>query len=74
VDELSTTWANPPADRLTTLRNPSCASAGVPPFTTSTATIQLDYATMRDGDRAGLALMRDLSVWIGIERDGGTTR
>jgi beta-xylosidase len=41
---------------------------------TSTATIQLDYATMRDGDRAGLALLRDLSAWIGIERDGGTTR
>jgi hypothetical protein len=38
------------------------------------ATIQLDYATMRDGDRAGLALLRDLSAWIGIERDGGTTR
>ncbi len=30
---------------------------------TSTATIQLDYATMRDGDRAGLALLRDLSAW-----------
>jgi hypothetical protein len=29
---------------------------------------------MRDGDRAGLALLRDLSAWIGIERDGGTTR
>jgi beta-xylosidase len=41
---------------------------------TSTATIQLDYATMRDGDRAGLALLRDSSAWIGIKRDGGTTR
>jgi hypothetical protein len=29
---------------------------------------------MRYGDRAGLALLRDLSAWIGIERDGGTTR
>jgi hypothetical protein len=56
------------------LRNPGRASAGVPPFTTSTATIQLDYATMHDGDRAGLALLHDLSAWIGIERDGGTTR
>ncbi len=25
---------------------------------------------MRDGDRAGLALLRDLSAWIGIEIDG----
>ena len=41
---------------------------------TSTATVQLDYATMRDGDQAGLALLSDLSAWIGIERDGGTTR
>jgi hypothetical protein len=56
------------------LRNPSRASAGVPPLTTSTATVQLDYATMRDGDRAGLALLRDLSAWIGIERDSGTAR
>jgi hypothetical protein len=29
---------------------------------------------MHDGDRAGRALLRDLSAWIGIERDGGTTR
>jgi beta-xylosidase len=40
---------------------------------TSTATIQLDYSTMRDGDRAGLALLRDSSAWIGIKRDGGAT-
>ena len=26
---------------------------------TSTATIELDYSTMRDGDRAGLAMLRD---------------
>lgn len=41
---------------------------------TSTATIQLDYSTMRDGDRTGLALLRDSSAWIGIKRDNGTTR
>ena len=41
---------------------------------TSTATIVLDYASMRDGDRAGLALLRDSSAWIGVRRDGGTTR
>jgi len=41
---------------------------------TSTATIQLDYSTMRDGDRAGLAMLRDSSAWIGIKRDNGTTR
>jgi len=28
----------------------------------------------RDGDRAGLALLRDSSAWIGVKRDGGTTR
>jgi beta-xylosidase len=40
----------------------------------STATITLDYSGMRDGDRAGLALLRDSSAWIGVKRDGGTTR
>ncbi|GAA2327892.1 glycoside hydrolase 43 family protein [Streptomyces cuspidosporus] len=41
---------------------------------TSTATVQLDHSTMRDGDRAGLALLRDSSAWIGLKRDGGATR
>lgn len=41
---------------------------------TSTATIQLDYSTMHDGDRAGLALLRDQSAWIGVKRDNGATR
>jgi beta-xylosidase len=41
---------------------------------TSTATIELDYSSMRDGDRSGLAILRDLSAWIGIKRDAGTTR
>ncbi|MFC7247253.1 glycoside hydrolase 43 family protein, partial [Catellatospora aurea] len=41
---------------------------------TSTATITLDYSTMRDGDRAGLAMLRDQSAWIGVKRDNGTTR
>ncbi|GAA1801795.1 family 43 glycosylhydrolase [Luedemannella flava] len=40
----------------------------------STATIELDYSTMQNGDRAGLALLRDSSAWIGIKRDNGTTR
>ncbi|HEU5474728.1 MAG TPA: family 43 glycosylhydrolase [Actinophytocola sp.] len=40
----------------------------------STATIPLDYGSMRDGDRAGLALLRDSSAWIGVKRDGGTNR
>ena len=40
----------------------------------STATIQLDYSAMRDGDRAGLALLRDSSAWIGVKRDNGSTR
>jgi beta-xylosidase len=41
---------------------------------TSTATITLDYSAMRDGDRAGLALLRDSSAWIGVKRDNGATR
>ncbi|GIF74491.1 family 43 glycosylhydrolase [Asanoa siamensis] len=40
----------------------------------STATIELDYATMTNGDRAGLAMLRDSSAWIGVRRDNGTTR
>ncbi|HYD43025.1 MAG TPA: malectin domain-containing carbohydrate-binding protein, partial [Anaeromyxobacter sp.] len=41
---------------------------------TSTATIVLNYSGMRDGDRAGLALFRDLSAWVGVRRDAGATR
>ncbi|HST82215.1 MAG TPA: glycoside hydrolase 43 family protein [Kineosporiaceae bacterium] len=41
---------------------------------TSTATIELDYSGMRDGDRAGLAMLRDSSAWIGLKRDNGSTR
>jgi beta-xylosidase len=41
---------------------------------TSTATIVLNYSGMSNGDRAGLALLRDSSAWIGIKRDNGATR
>ncbi|MEU7792105.1 RICIN domain-containing protein [Micromonospora tulbaghiae] len=41
---------------------------------TSTGTIELDYSGMRDGDRAGLAMLRDSSAWIGVRRDNGATR
>jgi beta-xylosidase len=41
---------------------------------TSTATIELDYGGMSNGDRAGLAMLRDSSAWIGVKRDNGTTR
>lgn len=37
----------------------------------STATIVLDDSGMKDGDRAGLALFRDSSAWVGVERDHG---
>jgi beta-xylosidase len=40
----------------------------------STATVQLDYSAMANGDRAGLAMLRDQSAWIGIRKDNGTTR
>jgi hypothetical protein len=29
---------------------------------------------MRDGDRAGLSLLRQSSAWIGVRRDAGVTR
>ncbi|MGP3966743.1 glycoside hydrolase family 43 protein [Streptomyces sp. 6N223] len=41
---------------------------------TSTATIELDISAMSDGDRAGLALLRDSSAWIGVTREGGASR
>lgn len=40
----------------------------------STATIVLDDAAMKDGDRAGLAIFRDSSAWVGVERDHGRYR
>ncbi|WP_203855141.1 family 43 glycosylhydrolase [Plantactinospora mayteni] len=40
----------------------------------STATIELNYSGMANGDRAGLAMLRDSSAWIGIRRDNNTTR
>jgi len=40
---------------------------------TSTATIKLLYGNMKDGDRAGLAMFRDSSAWIGVKRDNGAT-
>jgi beta-xylosidase len=40
----------------------------------STATIELDYSAMANGDRAGLALLRDSSAWIGVKRDNGANR
>jgi beta-xylosidase len=41
---------------------------------TSTSTVTLDISSMRDGDRTGLAMLRDSSAWIGIKRDGGRNR
>ncbi|RYP64490.1 hypothetical protein DL771_008734 [Monosporascus sp. 5C6A] len=38
----------------------------------STATIIMDTSKMAAGDRAGLALFRDQSAWIGVKNDGGT--
>ncbi|NUS03533.1 MAG: family 43 glycosylhydrolase [Nonomuraea sp.] len=40
----------------------------------STATIELDYSQMANGDRAGLAMLRDQSAWIGVRRDNGVNR
>ncbi|ONK10556.1 glycoside hydrolase 43 family protein [Streptomyces sp. MP131-18] len=41
---------------------------------TSTATIDIDHSALTDGDRAGLALLRDSSACIGLVREGGSTR
>jgi beta-xylosidase len=41
---------------------------------TSTATITLDLTAMRDGDRTGLAMLRDSSAYIGVKREGGRNR
>jgi len=40
----------------------------------STATIVLDDTGMKDGGRAGLALFRDSSAWVGVEREHGDYR
>ncbi len=37
----------------------------------STATVALDDSAMKDGDRAGLAIFRDSSAWVGVERENG---
>ncbi|KAL4866511.1 hypothetical protein BDV12DRAFT_187367 [Aspergillus spectabilis] len=39
----------------------------------STATIRLDISSMGSGDRAGLALLRHYSAWIGVVNDGGSS-
>src|SRR6185295_10127624 len=36
----------------------------------STATVELDITGLADGDRTGLAMLRDSSAWIGLRRDG----
>jgi len=36
----------------------------------SSATIEIDVAEMKDGDRSGLAMLRDTSAWAGVARDG----
>ena len=36
----------------------------------SNATIVVDVTKMKDGDRAGLAMFRDSSAWVGVARDG----
>ncbi|KAH8589235.1 putative xylosidase/glycosyl hydrolase [Bisporella sp. PMI_857] len=41
---------------------------------TSSGTIVLDYSNLKDGDRAGLALLRDVSAWIGVRNVGGAFR
>jgi beta-xylosidase len=44
------------------------------PGPTSTATVEIDPSAMANGDRAGLAMLRDASAWIGLRRENGVTR
>jgi beta-xylosidase len=44
------------------------------PGPTSTATIELDYKSMKDGDVAGLAAWRDTTSFIAVKRTGGTDK
>jgi len=41
---------------------------------TTVGTIEMDYSKMAQGDRAGLAYLRDFSAWVGIKNDNGTFR
>jgi beta-xylosidase len=43
------------------------------PGPTSTATVELDYSNMKDGDVAGLGAWRDSSAFIAVKRTGGTS-
>jgi len=40
----------------------------------STATIQVDISGMKDGDIAGLALLRHFSAYVGIKKSGGSSK
>jgi beta-xylosidase len=40
----------------------------------STATVELDYSAMANGDRSGLAMLRQSSAWIGVVKTNGATR
>jgi beta-xylosidase len=37
----------------------------------STATIVMNISKMKDGDRAGLAIFKQASAWVGVKREGG---
>lgn len=41
---------------------------------TSTGTIELDYSSMKDGDVAGIAALRDSSAYIGVKFSNGAYR
>ncbi|KAF9467824.1 family 43 glycoside hydrolase [Collybia nuda] len=41
------------------------------PGQSATATIIMEFGSMLDGDRAGLAMVRDMSFWVGISKDNG---
>ncbi|KAH7354659.1 putative xylosidase/glycosyl hydrolase [Rhexocercosporidium sp. MPI-PUGE-AT-0058] len=41
---------------------------------TSSGTIVMDVSSMADGDRAGFAMLRDTSAWIGVVKTGTATK
>jgi beta-xylosidase len=44
------------------------------PGPSSAATIELDCSGMKDGDKAGLVMLRDASAWIGVKLEAGSLK
>lgn len=67
VENGLTLWTATVTDDIFTARN-TLTHRTYGPF--PTATIELDFQGMEDGDNSGLAAFRDATSWIGVVRDG----